>query len=435
MWALSASSLAWLAALSLSGVAGFLLLCVDPESPGALGRAAAWLGSTAPAALLRALDRVRLGWTVRLPAAAAHWFVAAPHPLIQAAYVALLCGCYALVVVHGYPRIPNAYLAGWHKAGGAAALAACLVSFAGASLVDPGTVTRRNEAALRAAYPYDNFLYHDRPCATCGTSKVARSKHCRVCGRCVARFDHHCIWVNNCIGERNYRWFLAFLACNVAIMLYGVVAVASVLASVAAELRLFDAVFTSRATGERVPSTPLVVFQFLLGTHTELVMVGFICAVMGTVVAGFAAYHVALVAYNMTTNESAKWREAAWYHAEALRARAEDVAASAARLLKTGEADTLAEATAAADAAAPAVPAVPRNAYAQPRWVDNIRDALLPASVHPRSAAWLAAFRPALPPRPAEDDDAQAQAQAPPPPPPAAAVQPGGQAGGGARRR
>lgn len=39
--------------------------------------------------------------------------------------------------------------------------------------------------------------------------------------RCVARFDHHCAWINNCVGLLNLKYFLGFLAANVILTTYG----------------------------------------------------------------------------------------------------------------------------------------------------------------------------------------------------------------------
>ena len=43
----------------------------------------------------------------------------------------------------------------------------------------------------------------------------------RCCRRCVARFDHHCVWVDNCVGLLNMRWFLGFLAATAGLCAYG----------------------------------------------------------------------------------------------------------------------------------------------------------------------------------------------------------------------
>ncbi|CAI2299347.1 unnamed protein product [Caenorhabditis sp. 36 PRJEB53466] len=49
-------------------------------------------------------------------------------------------------------------------------------------------------------------------CTICEVRTQKETKHCKLCNFCIDDFDHHCIWLNNCIGGRNYRPFVVLVS-------------------------------------------------------------------------------------------------------------------------------------------------------------------------------------------------------------------------------
>ena len=50
-----------------------------------------------------------------------------------------------------------------------------------------------------------------RKCDTCNIMRPPGASHCKMCDNCVMGFDHHCVFISNCVGKRNRKYFVLFL--------------------------------------------------------------------------------------------------------------------------------------------------------------------------------------------------------------------------------
>eukprot|EP01138_Halocafeteria_seosinensis_P013663 gb/GECG01013954.1/.p1 GENE.gb/GECG01013954.1/~~gb/GECG01013954.1/.p1 ORF type:complete len:438 (+),score=29.63 gb/GECG01013954.1/:1-1314(+) len=294
--------------LILSVVCGIILLFGDPEAPTFLGRCHYMLIYAIPERLYSMLVRLRLSWVVDCGKSVYAFFFLQRNPFVLILYLALVLTSFAAIILKAYPRFPNLYFAEYHRITGTMMMGLCLFVFYKAATVDAGQITKQNLAEYDN-YAYDEVLYSNIECPTCKMPKLARSKHCRIMDMCISRFDHYCIWLNRAVGEKNYRWFLAFLLAHSFILFYGVAAVGSIFLSDIDELQLWKTTFIERSTRRHIQPTYWIIFYVLFERHYALMFVFVLCCMMSLVLSAFTGYHLYLAATNTTTNESSKWAQ------------------------------------------------------------------------------------------------------------------------------
>ena len=94
--------------------------------------------------------------------------------------------------------------------------------------------------------------------------------------------------MNNTVGYRNYRWFLAYLICNSVLMIYGVVAGATIFMTEITEKQLFEATFVNAVTNERIPASNTIILNYFMHHFLEIVFVTILCAVSEFIVHFYA---------------------------------------------------------------------------------------------------------------------------------------------------
>jgi len=230
------------------------------------------------------------------------------HRYVQTFYLSISTGGIILFFYTALDRLPNQYLGPIHFLIMPVVIAFIYVSFYVACVSDPGIITKENVDALCEHFKYDHILYSERTCETCKFKKPARSKHCSTCGHCIAKSDHHCVWINNCVGYLNFRYFLLFLISNIVISLYG----------------CYLSIYLMRAKGDSIGLNSGYAFNRYTRRYEkigfkEYILIMFsedpiLCALvlfLGAsilVVLGFIGYQSYLtIISGMTTNELAKW--------------------------------------------------------------------------------------------------------------------------------
>ena len=202
------------------------------------------------------------------------------------AYLGLVVAFYALQT----PAVADATARAALEATFAAMTVAVLVMFAKAAGTDPadvpGTGPQDAPGTGEDAAPFF--------CDMCARDVRRGSKHCRACDKCVAHFDHHCVWLNNCVGARNYHSFLALIAAVLAQVLFQMAAGAYQLRWCLAAKTEANATLRSEA---RFPLATLTQQEFV----ACLIVLLFACACAAYLVGDLLGFHCVLMRRGLTT--------------------------------------------------------------------------------------------------------------------------------------
>ncbi|KAJ1297023.1 hypothetical protein BS78_01G346300 [Paspalum vaginatum] len=232
-----------------------------------------------------------------------------PNPILQVFYVAIIGVTYFIIVQTSFEYIPGYYVSGLHRYLSVVAVVVGATLFVLTSFSDPGTITAENVSQYVSSYPYDNLIFVEKECSTCKITRPARAKHCRICDKCVARFDHHCGWMNNCIGEKNIRYFVAFLVWHFLICVYGAVVIGFILAGELKERKVIYILTVYYGIENSFSGLFPHVAQWLLAVHNTQILLSVFLAILALLLGGFCAYHAHLCLTNTTTNETFKWQD------------------------------------------------------------------------------------------------------------------------------
>jgi palmitoyltransferase len=134
--------------------------------------------------------------------------------------------------------------------------------------------------------------------------------------------DHHCIWVNNCLGRGNYKWFLALLLSTGMLIAYGAyLAYYTLTPLTQRHYTRHEQWYKYEPKQGTSPHSWGMYFDkkihyIMIFTSIYLDVggiqasgVGLLALLTWPLPLGLLAYHIYLIWAGMTTNESGKWAD------------------------------------------------------------------------------------------------------------------------------
>ena len=236
------------------------------------------------------------------------YLVNKPNPVVQIFYLLLVLFLYLLYYFYGikiyFPHKVLSYNLIYILY---TILFFSLYIFYLCSISDPGIIKKKNISYLKKKYPYDFLFNSDKPeCKKCNFPKINRSKHCRICDKCIEKFDHHCIWINNCVGAKNMKYFFYFIFIHWILVTYASVLSLSFFYYEIQEKNLFNQIYFNVQTKERYKATFMTVFRFLLWEHYVLFATTFMLLATSIFLMVFMSYQFKLFIKNLTSTEKNK---------------------------------------------------------------------------------------------------------------------------------
>ncbi|XP_024121373.1 probable palmitoyltransferase ZDHHC24 [Oryzias melastigma] len=136
-----------------------------------------------------------------------------------------------------------------------------------------------------------------RYCYSCETHTPPRCSHCFDCKVCVLRRDHHCVFFGQCVGFRNYRYFLSCLLFMWSGLLYAMVMNAEVFMVILKEGVTLHSILLLLVPWIMLVSGQVSARAFAFAFIADTCVVGFL------LVSAFFFFHLFLLCRGQTTRE------------------------------------------------------------------------------------------------------------------------------------